>query len=379
MNSQTVNWQTLDPQDVAEQWPCDESGYYPSNWVSTPLQPVVVRQNHAEGPIYQEALGYTFLLYDIAFPRLARMLDGTLVLRTAIERETKNVIMFSEDDGRTWSDPVEDPMQGTEFERRGAIVCLGGQELMLYGHTCYFSKDGGKTWDESVEVPAPEGDYRDWGSKGSILVEGDDITVIGFVWTPGRSISVLHRSHNRGRTWEKRVELPSGFPGSEGSIMRAKDGALVVAMRTGFQDEGIPMLNDHWRGITTYRSTDNGNTWSGPQALNKYGHVHSELLLLENGDILLTYAARIGELDGYIYHGIEAMLSHDNGKSWDWQNRFILFRWPGHESVHSPISAQLSDGRIFTVFMHPDPGRYWNNMAGPPSVCHTSAVIWSPE
>jgi len=59
----------------------------------------------------------------------------------------------------------------------------------------------------------------------------------------------------------------------------------------------------------------------------KYGKTHSELLTLPNGDILLTYAIRMGELDGKIYHGIEAVFSHDNGVTWDWVHRYILFRW----------------------------------------------------
>ncbi len=382
---QPVNWQTLDPWAVAEQWPTDAGGRYPSSWVTPPLQPVVVRQDHPDGPSYQETVGYTFMLYSMKYPRIARMPDGTIILRAAVGLEEKFVIMFSEDDGQTWSDPLPDPVP---LPGRGQLVPLGGQELMCYGHTIWFSKDGGKTWDESVEVPEPEGGYS-WSSKGSMLVEGDDISRIQYIYGQGLSggtvKSVLHHSHDRGRTWEKRVEVPE-FHGSEGSIVRAPDGSLVATMRTSFTEEeghfptkGIPFLSDHWRGITTYRSTDNGKSWSQTQILNKYGHVHSELLLLNNGDILLTYAARIGELDGQTYHGIEAMLSHDNGKSWDWQNRFILFRCLSNDSMHSPISAQLSDGRILTVFMYHDPMRFCDDSLGIPGIGHVSAVIWSPE
>ena len=282
--------------------------------------------------------------------------------------------MFSYDDGRSWRDPVVDTAHGP---LRGQLVPLGGQELMLYGgSTIHFSQDGGKTWDETIEMPSTEGNAR-WHNKGSILVEGDTITAIGF--QSGGSGSSLCRSYDRGRTWEKPIAVPQWIGCSEGAIVRAKDGALVAALRLGYQAEGLPNPNDHWRGIPTYRSTDNGNTWSQTQILNKYGHVHSELLLLNNGDILLTYAARIGELDGQTYHGIEAMLSHDNGKSWDWQNRFILFRCLSNDSMHSPISAQLSDGRILTVFMYHDPMRFCDDSLGIPGIGHVSAVIWSPE
>ena len=75
------------------------------------------------------------------------------------------------------------------------------------------------------------------------------------------------------------------------------------------------------------------------------------LLTLPDGRILMTYAARIGELDEMTYHGVEAVLSRDNGATWDWKHRYILFRWPD-QVTHSPQSVRLSDGRILTIFLH---------------------------
>ena len=95
---------------------------------------------------------------------------------------------------------------------------------------------------------------------------------------------------------------------------------------------------------------DNGRTWTDHQVHFRYGKVHTKLLTLRNGDILMTYAVRMGELEGDMYHGIEAVLSHDNGRTWDWDNRFILFRWAMHQAMHSPDSLELADGRILTLF-----------------------------
>ena len=63
-------------------------------------------------------------------------------------------------------------------------------------------------------------------------------------------------------------------------------------------------------------------------------------ILLKDGRLLLTYAARMGELDGRIYHGIEAVVSRDHGRTWDWDSRFILFRWAMHQTMHSPCSTK---------------------------------------
>ena len=215
---------------------------------------------------------------------------------------------------------------------RRQIVHLGGQELMLYGQTIHFSKDAGKTWDESVQVPSPEGD-TDWGIHGTVLVEGDTVTLIQFT-RGGQGTSVIHCSHDRARTWEPRVPVPE-FNGSEGSLVRGRDGSLVATLRTAFQDEGVPYLSDHWRGITTYRSTDDGKTWSEHPPLNKYGHVHMELLVLTSGDILMTYAARIGEVDG-------PHLSRDRGDPQPRPRQDMGLPEPVHPGSlsHQPVHAQ---------------------------------------
>jgi len=381
---ETTNWQTLHPSDVAKAWPADEGAAFPDTWVITPWQPVVVRQNHPApaAPTYQEAEGTTLMLYWPKYPRLARMPDGRLVLRVAVGPEERFVLLFSDDDGKTWSQPMPDPVPLTQ---RGQLVHLGGNELMCYGPTIYISPDGGKTWPERVQVP--ETKYRKpWYMKGTILVEGDEVTVIQIVIKDNNErVSVLHRSRDRGRTWGERVEVP--FMPSEGSIARAADGSLVAAVRTSFCEtedffptKGIPFLNDHWRGITTHRSTDNGKTWSKPYVLARYGHHHQELLRLKNGNIVMTYHSRIGELDGKTYHGVEAILSRDHGQTWDWQSRFIVFRWIPSEGMHSPISVQLSDSRILTVFQHDETGRYNKHTTqGPGGIGRVSMVIWSAE
>ena len=108
--------------------------------------------------------------------------------------------------------------------------------------------------------------------------------------------------------------------------------------------------------------------------------MHGSLLTLPDGRILMTYAARIGELDGRLYRGFEAVFSHDHGKTWDWGRRFILFRGP-ITPPHSPQSVLLDNGRIFTVFMHPTSytWRDENAKGNLIALSNISAVIWSPD
>ncbi len=347
----------------------------PKHWITTPPAPMVIRKGEiAKTATYQEALGYTFMINSMKRPRLVRMHCGRLVLvATGWLNETgveDGFIITSDDDGLTWTQPR--PLM------HGTVVNLGGDKLMIFGSQMIFSNDGGDTWSEPEPFPRQPGGGPCY-HHGNVLVEGRTITGVFCgpdpMGTPWKQF--LLRSHDSGRTWDPPHYMPEGW-GSEGAITRAKDGALVVALRTG-QAEGYPEYNDHWRRIRTARSTDDGKTWTDMQVYFKYGKVHSDLLTLPNGDILNVYATRIGELDGHVYHGIEAVLSHDHGKTWDWPNRYYLFRWAMMGSMHSPQSVLLGDGRVMTVLLyHYDAPWGKRILPAAQNIGLVDAIFWSP-
>ena len=96
--------------------------------------------------------------------------------------------------------------------------------------------------------------------------------------------------------------------------------------------------------------------------------------------ITLNRPDKLNAMTDEMYHGIEAVLSRDNGKTWDWDRRFILFRWAMHQSMHSPQSIELADGRILTVFGYHYDARWNEGPLGAPGypLGITSAVLWSP-
>ena len=367
-------------------------GEWAEDWVTTSLSPRVIRRGeNAKTATYQECTGYTFLISSMKRPRLVRLENGRLVmLATAWLHEAGKenaILLTSDDEGKTWSPP-------REVNFYGQLVALGGEKVGVVGGRMPLSMDGGETWSQlDAEVKMPDG--KPWWHHGSVAFDGKRIAAVGYheakphgpvSWT---AYSVLRFSSDFGRTWGGPIRLPAEWQTSEGSLIFARDGALVVTLRTGPRPALLKATlgstsshligyNDSWRRLTTARTTDDGKTWTDYQVHFRFGKTHTELLMLPNGHILLTYAARIAELDGRIYRGIEAVISRDHGKTWDWANRYYLFRWDMHQSMHSPQSILLSDGRIMTVFLYHYYSTFGKQLL-PAAVGMVDAIFWRAE
>ena len=364
----------------------EASGAYSPQRVISPTMKTVVRREHPLGPCYQEAETYTFLIHSMKFARLTKLDNDRLVLIATGCMDPSPIaertcfILFSDDEGTTWTQPHE-IHRGPE---RPEPINLGGKRLMILpsddpGFMC-FSDNGGYDWGDRIPFPTlPDG--RVTPRHGTVLVEGEVLSGIFMAaespdasgWEAG---SLIRRSRDGGHTWTEGIWLPREWQVSEGSLARAKDGALVAALRTT-QAPGMPTYCDHWRRITSARSLDEGLTWTDHQVHFDYGKVHAELLTLKNGDLLMTYAVRMGELEGEMYHGVEAVLSRDCGRTWDWDRRFVLYRWAMHQSVHSPVSVELADGRILTIFLYHYDAPWFKGSFNSAVLGITSVVIWS--
>ena len=77
---------------------------------------------------------------------------------------------------------------------------------------------------------------------------------------------------------------------------------------------------------------------------------------------MLTYAVRKGYVDtpeGYLQFGVEAVVSRDNGETWDLDHKYLLAAWTGNrtdtewswtQSSQQTSSVLLPDGSILTAF-----------------------------
>jgi hypothetical protein len=256
----------------------------------------------------------------------------------------------------------------------------------------FFSKDYGRTWPERRPLqPAAnggiDGHHPDitgfFGAEGNAWVDrgeqGLRIAMIGYNydksarWPRDPANGILRWSKDGGRTWAGETIQPAwrfeekhggktfvrGV--SEGSLVRAKNGWLVAALRTDIPARFLDGAhNDNLEGTGVSISKDDGKTWGPIQMLFEAGRHHAHLLRLADGRLVMTLIVRAnvqgGKLASY-RRGVDALVSKDNGQTWDLGRRYVLDeynyydgdKWFSGECGHLS-SLALDDGTILTCY-----------------------------
>jgi hypothetical protein len=298
------------------------------------------------------------------------------------------VITFSTDAGNSWSDFQMLPTDGTGTATRPLMLdYLGGGKLAYYSGTRrYFSTNYGQTWPSSVAVQSVKGvsmvGYegtngldRDASGNATRVMEVNHFWPNGFPdgWPTAATNAVFRYSLDRGRTWQGEVQPPTWkynatYNGqvyqrgvSEGSVVRAANGWLVAALRTDMPPRFIPLAYDDLEGTGVSISKDNGATWSAVNGLYEAGRHHANLHRLPNGDLVMTLVCMEdirsgGGLDSH-KRGADALVSHDNGLTWNLDKRITLDEfdyfnpkmWYDGGAAHLG-STVLSDGTMLTAY-----------------------------
>ena len=275
---------------------------------------------------------------DIRDGCLTQLKDGTLILGfLVIEFEADNVpnqdnvpayVTRSKDNGYTWEVPVRVDVSPFTFGSPvGPIIELPSGTLLMSVITTYTQE----------------------GLAGNIWRSPEERGFFGYVF----------RSRDGGKTWGDRSLIGKHWD-DETHMLRLPSGRLLAAIRTAALDARFTA------GVMMSESSDEGRTWHDlgevtEPGVNSPGH----LLRLRDGRILLTYGDRARP-----FLGVEAMVSRDEGRTWDRDDRFQLVWDAPTVDVGYPSSIQLSDGRIFTVYYTVD------DLAKAPASAKAAAVIW---
>lgn len=276
------------------------------------------------------------------FPVVAVTLDGIVVavLRGGaghLGLDGRLELIRSHDAGRTWSAPLvvadserddRNPAigvshQGTlilAYHRQGSYDAEGvyrperfapreAIEVMLTR-----SHDAGLTWEQPTPLAI---DALRFGTPYGKVVTLDDGTLLLPIYLYDdvaeddgatrandrprermRQGSYLVRSVDDGRTWAEPSLIGAGT--NETALLALPDGNLLAAMRG----------SDTEAALWSTRSADGGRTWSTPVRATSSRQHPGDLLLLANGDVVLTYGNRNPP------YRIEGRLSRDGGRTW---------------------------------------------------------------
>ena len=217
------------------------------------------------------------------------------------------------------------------------------------------SDDNGLTW--TTDLANVDGGELIVSSPFGKMITLDDG---GFMMTYYLGGTVHHIvSQDDGLTWSAPTMVcDGGF--NETALCNLGGGGILAVMRSN--DEG---------SLSQVRSEDGGATWSEPEQLTGPTEHPGDVIRLQDGRLLLTYGRRTTPF------GILGLVSRDDGRTWDTENRLLLVADSGNDQGY-PSNIQRDDGAIVTVYysdMHIARRRPRPEIIG----IHGAAVIYRPE
>jgi sialidase-1 len=300
------------------------------------------------------------------FPVALRLKDGRIaaVLRGGAPHlgvKGRLDVVFSSDEGRTWSPPVVVNDSPTDDRNPAFGQAADGTLVVGFWRTARYdekgkyvpnrrdlptttwatrSADGGKRWEEATEIDVADIGY---GSPYGRIVTLPDGALLMPVYgeqprQPGEEVkakedwSYLYRSTDHGKTWS-RYSTVAAKRFNETSILRVKSGAMLAVLRSAAPEQAV------W----TSRSDDLGKSWSEPARVSPPMHHPGDLCELSDGRILLAVGDRSGD------KGVVALVGDSTGR-FDWSKHVPLVADATNTDCGYPSSVALEGGLALTLY-----------------------------
>ena len=238
-------------------------------------------------------------------PVLFRRPDGRILLfykAGPVIDSWKTYIMSSDDDGASWTLPVE-LIPGDESGGRGPVK--NKPELLSDGTLIAgASTEHGDIWDAFVDLSSDGG--TTWKRSTNIPIDREKISGVGVIqptiWesTPGKVHMLLRSgcgficrsdSDDYGRTWKPvyTTSLPNNNSGID--LARLEDGTLVLAANPVSDSNGS---EENRMVLSLFKSTDNGKNWTKLVDLEheKDGEFSYPAIIPTQGGIAVAYTWR---------------------------------------------------------------------------------------
>ena len=359
---------------------------------------------------YVREKGLRFQHYG--WPGVTRTLDGDLLVSASerighVDPFGRVVVSRSTDAGHTWGEP-QVVFDSVTDDRDAALCTLPDGTIVL---TWFSSRswaspggewqerarqanpdtlralsrgwlrrsfDGGRTWEERV-YPTVVGQHA-----GPTVLSSGDILYCGPFHDPERPSLLATRSTDGGMTWSVMGEVPCPIIKTkdtgrlltqfdENHALEIATDHIICAFRSelghakmvplGADGSEAPTQKQN-RNVNIVRTTDGGRTWTEAEDTGVYGFP-PYLLRLAAGPILCLVSDRRGPW------AIRAIISYDDGATWDTDNVLTIWESPHVTDMGYPSAVEVSPGEVLCVFysvpvldMTPDYERYDPRKAG---------------
>ncbi len=167
-----------------------------------------------------------------------------------------------------------------------------------------------------------------------------------------------HVPANMNITWETEASLLSHeiFSADYARVHRINSSDLILSYHFGPD-------NNTYDNIAIRRSSDNGETWSEAEIVvednhpDYYGFANPDMLMLDNGWIILAYIGR-GFPDDNLHNNVQIKISEDGGNTWGPAQIIASGRsW-------EPAIVQKTDGEI--MLFYSSEARWWYGLDAAP-------------
>lgn len=247
------------------------------------------------------------------------------------------VVQESRDECETWQTYPDVREVGQEPPMNASATgfqCLGNGVLLCHGGNVR-SADGGHTWRQlhsERDERFAEQVIGDWDPP--LVLKGSGGTRVLATGYARRLTTLTHlscqplmrESSDAGLTWTPWRGVPEFFEACEVALAYNAKGEIVAGIR---EDSSTDNRDDEASRLSVSISRDEGKTWTPPKVVAGAGRHHPSFAVLPDGRLVLTYVVREGYpmVDGKRAYGVEAIVSEDDGRTWDVRHRYVLARW----------------------------------------------------
>ena len=308
------------------------------------------------------------------WPGLTRAANGDLLV-VASERKHhccpygRVVVMRSGDNGHTWSLPME--IYNSELDDRdGTLATLPDGTLVagwftsvafiqsfgerpewaarsqrvteqmrreLVGSWILRSHDHGQSWDLAATA-VPDGGCA---HIGPFALSDGALSCFGSVSDEEGSRLFYFRSKDQGATWSRCGEIPCERIERDGRLVPYNNERALLELG---EDRLLVLFRNEKEGfLQQSTSCDGGRTWAETRKTSIHGYP-PHLLRLGDGRVLCSYGHRFDPWS------IRAVLSEDDGRTWDTDHVLTLDQWDDLPDMGYPVSIETAPGEILTVY-----------------------------